>query len=108
MEKHFQIVYLLDLYGGLLTEKQQYVMGLFCNEDLTVSEIAQQLSVSRQAASDLLRRTEKILLDYDAKLGLFDRYLKNRAIADRLEGLLQAQEAGDEALAALGELRDNL
>jgi len=50
MEKHIKGAYLLDIYGELLTDKQNLAMNLFYNEDLSMSEIAQELSVSRQAA----------------------------------------------------------
>ncbi len=87
MEKHFKIVYLLDIYGGLLTEKQQKILNYYYNEDYSLSEIAAEENVSRQAAFDLLKRTENILLDYDAKLNLFDKYIHNKSTLDKIQKL---------------------
>ncbi len=84
MEKHFQLVYLLDLYGGLLTEKQYHILNSYYNEDQTISEIAEAESVSRQAAFDLLKRTEKLLMEYDEKLQLLDKYLRNKETIRRI------------------------
>ena len=84
MEKHFQLVYLLDLYGGLLTEKQYHILNSYYNEDQTISEIAEAESVSRQAAFDLLKRTEKLLMEYDEKLQLLDKYLRNKETISRI------------------------
>ena len=45
---------LWDLYGGLLTENQREITGLYFNLDLTVSEIAEQKGISRQGVSECL------------------------------------------------------
>jgi predicted DNA-binding protein YlxM (UPF0122 family) len=74
MEKHIKLALLLDLYGNLLTERQRSVMELYLNEDLTITEIAAESAISRQAVFDLIHRSEKILTDYDDKLGLSERY----------------------------------
>lgn len=107
MEKHFQLVYLLDLYGGLLTEKQYHILNSYYNEDQTISEIAEAESVSRQAAFDLLKRTEKLLMEYDEKLQLLDKYLRNKETIRRI-----LQICGCSADAAckklLSQLEENL
>ena len=57
-------------YKSLLTEKQDRVMSLYCDEDLTLSEIGELLGVSRQAVFDQLKRVEARLEEYESKLGL--------------------------------------
>lgn len=105
MEKIVRLAYLYDIYGGLLTEKQQEIFSLYVNEDVTVSEIAQMSGVSRQAISDLIRRIEKILLSYDEKLCLFNKYLKNTETAEKLRTLINGNEA---AAKLIEELKNNL
>jgi predicted DNA-binding protein YlxM (UPF0122 family) len=105
MEKIVRLAYLYDIYGGLLTEKQRQIFSLYVNEDVTVSEIAELTGVSRQAVSDLIRRIEKILVSYDDKLRLFEKYLQNLETADALHALVAENE---EAARLIDELKKNL
>lgn len=67
---------LFDFYGELLTAKQKEYFEEHICDDLTISEIAEEKGVSRQAVHDLVKRTEGILADYEKKLQLVDRFLK--------------------------------
>lgn len=78
MEKLSEIVFLLDFYGGLLTEKQRQVVSYHFEEDMSLSEISEILDISRQAVHDLIKRSEKILIDYENELGLVKRYLDQK------------------------------
>ena len=64
MDDILQLTLLYDFYGELLTEKQKQVYELHYQNDLSLTEIGEELSISRQAVRDQLKRTEKILLDY--------------------------------------------
>lgn len=64
---------LFDIYGGLLTEKQRSCLGLYFYDDLSLSEISEELGVSRQAVHDLLKRVEQILERYEATLGVLTK-----------------------------------
>lgn len=59
---------LWDVYSGLLTAVQQEITDLYFNKDLTVSEIAEQKGISRQAVSDCLKGCKKQLEEYEQKL----------------------------------------
>ena len=74
IEKLACMAMLFDFYGQLLTKKQQEIMKMFYGEDLSLSEIAQEYGISRQAVYDLLKRTEKILEGYEDKLRLVDKF----------------------------------
>jgi predicted DNA-binding protein YlxM (UPF0122 family) len=74
IEKLARMAMLFDFYGQLLTKKQQEIMKMFYGEDLSLSEIAQEYGISRQAVYDLLKRTEKILEGYEDKLRLVDKF----------------------------------
>lgn len=68
--KRVRMAQLFDTYKNMLTDKQQQCMALYFNEDLSLTEIATELGVSRQAVFDLLKRVEAQLNKYEGKLGL--------------------------------------
>jgi len=73
VENRVQISLLLDLYGKLLTDKQQNTMDLYFNEDLSLAEISEIHNISRQATYDIINKCQKTLLQYDSKLKLMDK-----------------------------------
>jgi predicted DNA-binding protein YlxM (UPF0122 family) len=82
MDKFSEIAYMLDFYGGLLTEKQRDIMSFHYEEDMSLSEICEIYSISRQAVHDIIKRSEKILFDYEEELRLVKRHLN---INDKLK-----------------------
>ena len=70
MSKNLQNSVLLDLYGCLLTDKQNEIMDLYYNDDLSLGEIAAQLDISRQGVHDAIKKCETAMADYEEKLGL--------------------------------------
>lgn len=78
MDKLAKMALLVDFYGPLLTEKQRNVWDLHYQMDLSLTEIAEVEQISRQAIHDLLKRTERILAEYEEKLGLVQRFWAER------------------------------
>lgn len=74
MAKNLEISVLLDFYGEMLTEKQQDVVELYYNEDLSLSEIAAHSQITRQGVRDSIKRAEGILLGLEERLGLAKRF----------------------------------
>lgn len=66
---------LWDVYSALLTPTQREITDMFFNLDLTVSEIAEQKSISRQGVSECLSSAKKQLEEYEEKLH-FSRMLR--------------------------------
>ncbi len=89
---------LLDFYGELLTEKQRECYDLHYNEDLSLSEIAEQSGISRQGVWDNIRRADAALEELEEKTGLVARVTAlERELADlreQLERLRSAEGAG--------------
>ena len=79
---------LLDFYGELLTEKQRECYDLHYNEDLSLSEIAEQSGVSRQGVWDNIRRAEAALKEMEEKTGLIRRFTETRKELEALRGML--------------------
>lgn len=80
---------LLDFYGELLTEKQRTCFDLHYNEDLSLSEIAEMLGISRQGAWDNIRRAEMAMEDVEKKTGLIGRFEENRSALEKLKETLE-------------------
>ena len=87
LESRFELIWLMDFYGAMLTEHRREVVRLYCEEDLSLAEIAEQLSITRQGVSDALKKARTQLMDYEEKLGLAARY---RALGDAAQRCLDA------------------
>ena len=83
---------LLDLYGPLLTEKQRRCMEMYFDMDLSLSEIGEELHISRQAACDMLNRASLRLDRYEQRLYLLARDDAVREKIDEVERLLDREE----------------
>lgn len=81
LAKTVRIGQLMDLYGGLLTERQRTFVQLHYEEDLSFGEIARSHGVSRQAIHDAVKHGEAALEDYEAKLQLLARGTTRTAAA---------------------------
>ena len=73
MEKNVKISILCDLYGKLLTEKQFEFINDYYNNDLSLSEIAENNDITRQAVRDIIKKGEKKLFEYEEKLGFMKK-----------------------------------
>jgi len=81
---------LYDFYGQVLTERQQQIFEMYHFEDLSLGEIAEQLSISRQAVHDLVHRSERTLSDLEDKLKLVARYQQEQAILQGVRSEISA------------------
>ena len=87
-DKIVKIALLLDFYGQLLTDKQMNIVDMYYNYDLSLGEISEQQSISRQGVYDTLKRAEKTLYEYEEKLGLVKRFLKQKESMKEIIGML--------------------
>ncbi len=77
MEKNVKISILCELYGKLLTKKQYEFLNDYYNNDLSLSEIAENNKITRQAVRDNIKKGEKKLFEYEEKL-LFMKRMFNQ------------------------------
>jgi hypothetical protein len=113
MEKKVLQTYLYDFYGELLTEHQRTVYEAFVLEDLSLGEIAEEQGISRQGVHDMVKRCDKLLLGYEEKLHLLERFghIKDK-IAEiyRLASGEEAigREAGNKICQLAGDILEEL
>ena len=91
MEKMDEIVklsLLYDFYGELLTEHQKSICEDYFFNDIGLSEIAEERGTSRQAVHDMVKRIEKLLLGYEAKLHLVERFINTKDMIKQVKGYI--------------------
>ena len=99
-----EMTLLFDYYGELLTERQRACLDLRYNQDLSLSEIAQELGVSRQGVYDNLNRAESILRDMEEKTGCVRRAMAARkAVSHILADAQQLASYPDETVSVLAD-----
>lgn len=85
IEKTDRVNILFEFYSTLLTEKQMNYLELYYADDLSLGEIAEEYGVSRQAVYDNIKRTEKILENYEKKLHLYSNFVVRQDLLAQLE-----------------------
>lgn len=109
-DKTLNMTLLFDFFGDLLTEKQREYFDLYYNEDLSLSEIAENAGISRQGVRDLIVRAENFLLETERKTGIvarFEQMQQDIARAERCAQKLRAA-AGEALRPCADELLDVL
>ncbi|HCF64927.1 MAG: putative DNA-binding protein [Clostridia bacterium] len=97
MEKKVQISMLLQIYGAMLTEKQYGLLDDYYNNDLSLSEIAENYDITRQAVRDIIKKGENKLFELEEKLSVMDRMLKqDKKIQQILEELCKIQNSSSD------------
>ncbi len=71
---------LYDFYGELLSEKQKRIYEEVVFNDYSISEVAKDEGISRQSVSDMIKRCDKTLFAYEAKLGLVHKFLETKRL----------------------------
>ena len=94
MDKHIELSILVEIYGKLLTQKQQDVLNDYYNKDLSLSEIAENNNISRQGVRDLIKKGESKLFEYEEKLNIMKK-------------MQQTDETIQNVLIKLSKIREN-
>ena len=97
-EKNMRYCLLLDFYGDVLSENQREMMDLYYNEDFSLSEIADEIGITRQGVRDAVRRAEEALDTLEEKLGLIARFERLRTQRAQIVSLLSDDSRPKEAV----------
>lgn len=95
MEKFVEQTLLYDFYGELLTERQQQVYESVVLEDYSLSEVAENLGISRQGVHDMIKRCNHTLGEYESRLHLVEKFLCIRKQVQKIKELAVGYNAGE-------------
>ena len=82
---------LIDIYGELLTKNQLNVLEMYYMDDLSLSEIGENLSITRSAVHDALKKGISILKDYESKLKILDKENKKNELINKIYSLTKEE-----------------
>ncbi|MBC8588813.1 YlxM family DNA-binding protein [Paratissierella segnis] len=110
MEKLVEIGNLYDFYGKLLSNRQHQAIEYYYIDDLSLSEIGEELNITRQGVFDTLRRAEQKLYHYEEILGLVKKFNVNQdKIREIGEISKEIRNLSDESnLNTIGEKADKI
>ena len=103
-----RICVLYDIYGDLLPASSADLIDLYYNDDLSLSEAAENVGISRQGVRAGILRGIQQLEEYESKLGLYDKYKKNKNIITKILNELDAGGIDTELRSRLVSLLDSL
>lgn len=107
MEKIVEQALLYDFYGELLTDHQRQIYEAVALNDYSLSEVAQDLGISRQGVHDMIRRCNHTLEEYEGKLHLVEKFIRIRDQIRKIQKIADAcqmQEIADISNEILEEL----
>lgn len=85
MGKDLAFSALLDVYGRFLSQKQKSLTEHYYNEDLSLSEIAENEGITRQGVSDNIRRAENKMLSWEKDCGFCESFLRLKELVEDAE-----------------------
>lgn len=89
MDLIFRKTLLFDFYGDLLTKKQKEVYQLYQLDDLSLSEIGENFSISRQGIYDTIKRCDKQMEHLEEILGLVDKFVISRERIELIKSMIE-------------------
>ena len=86
-EKDLSLISLFDIYGAMLSEQKQKMFELYYGDDLSLSEIADEMDISRQGVRENLKKCEEQLSEFEEKLGFLKKTTQIRAAIEMLKDI---------------------
>ena len=92
MEKNVEISMLCQVYGKVLTEKQYELLNDYYNNDLSLSEIAENNNITRQAVRDIIKKSENKLYELEEQISAMKKMLENEKLINKIQNELNQIE----------------
>ena len=109
-EKNLKLAYLLDFYGDVLDEHTRSVMKAYYDDDLSLSEIAEGVGISRQGVRHVIKKGEEQLTFLEDRLGLAEHYEELAEAAELIDSIKKSLNDGsldkEAATADLSRIQD--
>ena len=105
-QKDMKISLLLDFYGDILSERRRSIIGMYYEEDLSLSEIAEETGISRQGVRDSIMKSVKELEELEEKLHLAERFGRVRNQTDSIASMIDKAVASEDISSALPFLKE--
>ncbi len=99
-----RINFLYDIYGPLLTRRQQETLHLYFSENYSLAEIASEYKTSRQAVYDLIQRALESMENLEEKLGLYRLFNEQQELLAEADNLLLREDLKAHDLKRLKEI----
>lgn len=97
MERKVELGILCEIYGKLLTKRQYNILNSYFNDDLSLTEIAENNNITRQAVNDIVKKGESKLLDYEKKLEIMKKTVnQEKLIQNVLEELSKITDSSSD------------
>lgn len=96
LEERVRLSMLYDFYGALLKENQRRMYETYILEDYSITEIAEEMGITRQGVHDAVKRATKQLGEYEERLGLVQRFERQRGQVRQLQECLKEMEISQE------------
>ena len=100
--KDLHVSSLLDVYGAFLSDKQRELVEYYYNDDLSLSEIAENVGITRQGVRDSIRRAVAQLYSWEEKVGCLARFSELKTLANSVKE--QKKGTLEQLLAAIDDL----
>lgn len=97
MEKIVEQAMLYDFYGELLTDNQKSIYEDAVLNDFSLSEIAEEKGITRQGVHDTIKRCNRILEGYEAKLHLLAKFLHTKSRVNEINQLIKVYKESKDA-----------
>lgn len=104
MPKDLKTVEYYDMYGSLLTEKQREAMEMYYYSDLSLTEIAEETGVTRQAAFNTIKNSEARLYELESSMKLIEKRKRVEVLLAYLKPLLKDEVRGERLIEEIKEL----
>ncbi len=96
MNKSVDISVLLDIYGKLLSDVQYDSLNFYYNDDLSLSEIAENFGKTRQSVFDTIKRAENVLFEFESKLNFLKKSKRLEEQIEKIKLLATSIKSGAE------------